>query len=157
MKLIKGIIGYIYDILMIIAIATMAIGIFMPVFYIPIFEEGATLIQLKELINELSWGFVPGWLGLAVLAVIVVLLFSAICAFALYKSDADKAIAVPSGIVALIMLGIIALTFTTGVFGAYIVIFDAGYYMMLAGAVVSAVLPFTPLAKHKKLFRDEEQ
>lgn len=139
----------IYFVVMLISTLAMVTGFFMPFFYIPVFEEGVTLIKISELLEYMGDMDVTAKLSLGLLAVLGVLFVSSAVAVFLVAKKRGKAVVIPSGIVALV-LGAMAYAILSGKFFVYgYVTFDAGFWMMASGAVISAILPFTPMNKGK--------
>jgi len=136
--------------LMLASTIVVLIGYFMPFFNVFVTgKEVVNLTKIAELVEYASGGVISKSVSAAVFAVIAVLFVASGAAVALSVKRHYKAAAIPS-VINLLILGAMAYIILGEKFFAFgYVTFNMGYYMMVAGGVISAVLPFTPLNEKK--------
>lgn len=118
----------IYDILVIAALALMVIGTLLPCYTIKLFGYSTSVSYIQG----------DG----------IFIIIAAVASFVLYYRLKDKAMAISSGIAAIILL---LYTFNASDVG--IGSFGIGFYIMWIGTIASIALPFTPFAVERILFK----
>lgn len=78
----------------------------------------------------------------------IFVLLSAIVAFILFWRNLDKFMAIPAAVSAICLIVFLSQSAKVGI-GSFAI----GYYLMWLATIVVAVVPFTPLAKGKSLFK----
>ena len=150
-----------YDILVFVAIAIMAIGTFLPLISMNAMGQSASINSFGAISGVSSDEMMGASVNLDMNFGIWIILI-AVAIAALYLFNKETFMAIPASFTAGFLVAIMAIfsfifklagsTSSYGVDISNMVSLGIGFWMMLIGAIGTAVLPFTPLAKERGFY-----
>ena len=132
-----------YDILVFVAIAIMAIGTLLPLITVSFLGQSGSINYLG--IGSGVFKDAPIDMGDGIFVII-----AAVAAAALYLFNKEKLMVIPAAVTAILLIMVMSKMADAGL--GDMVKYGLGYWVMWIGAIGTAVLPFTPLAAERGFY-----